>query len=134
MALNTEKIVGHQLDVTASGDITDWQDFGITITDNTSDATGSDSTQDEVVVETERLELECSGFLGSANNGGTLPAKGDLITDLAVKVGADSVLPNISRFSNIRITEVKYDFKKGPANFSFKARSGVLNRVNGVDA
>jgi hypothetical protein len=125
--------IGHKIDDAASAsELTDWDTVGFTERDNTSDAGGSDSTQDEVVVETEILEIDASGFLGSSNNAGTLPQKGDLLTLITAKVGTDSIIPDYSRYQNVRITEAKYDLAKGAGKFSWKARSGVLNRIPAV--
>lgn len=127
MALTTDRIIGQQLIPTINNVQTLWQQFDITIRDNTENATASDSSLDEVVRTTQILDGTCTGFLGAVNHGGTLPAKGDLIDDLSVNVGTDSVLPSLTEFTNIRVTEVSYNFKQGPATFRFKFRSGVLN-------
>jgi len=127
MALTQPRYIGRDLTITADGAKTIWNTFSITIRDNTEDATASDSTLDEIVRTTEILEGECTGFVGSVNNAGTLPAKGDAITDLAVAAGADTLLPTITGFTNIKVTDVTYDFARGPATFRFAFRSGVLN-------
>ena len=127
MALSTPRIIGRQLTVTADGAVTIWDTVACAIKFNTEDATASDSTLDEAVNTTKMLTGTVSGFLGSVNNGGTLPAIGDVISDLNVAVGADTVIPVISAFTNIKVTDVKYDFKKGPGTWSFDFRSGMLN-------
>lgn len=127
MALSTPRIIGRDLTVTADGAKTIWDTFSLTFEFNNEGATAADSTLDEIVNTTKILSGSCSGFLGSVNNGGTLPAIGDAISDLAVAVGSDTVLPSLTAFTNIKVTNVKYDFKAGPATFSFDFRSGVLN-------
>lgn len=127
MALSTPRIIGRDLTVTAAGSKTKWNDISLTFTANTDNGTAADSTQDEVVITTIILEGSISGFLGSVNNGATLPAVKDTISDLAVTVGADSVLPSLAAYTNIKVLKCAYNFKAGPADFSFDFRSGVLN-------
>lgn len=127
MAITAPRLIGRNLTVTADGGKTIWTNLRATIRDNTDDATAADSTLDEVVRTQGILEGELSGFLGAVNNGGTLPAKGDSITDFAVTAGADSVIPDISGFTNIKVLSVQYDFARGPATFNLQFRSGVLN-------
>jgi hypothetical protein len=127
MALSTARIIGRQLTVTADGAKTIWDTVSLNFTNDTDDATASDSTLNEVVNTTKMVEGTVSGWLGSVNNGGTLPAIGDAISDLAIAVSTDAVIPSLTSFTNIKVTKVSYDFKKGPATFSFDFRSGVLN-------
>lgn len=132
--ISTENIVGHEQAVTVGTDLTNWETVSITETDSTENGGGSDKTQSTVSVTEEMISIDVSGFLGSANHRGTLPKKGDKIESITSKVDGTDLLPDFSRYVNVRITEVKYDLKKGPASFSFKARSGVQNRISGVDA
>lgn len=128
MALSTPRIVGSQLTVTADGVKTKWQDVQIQFVEEAENAKSSDSTKMEDVQTATGITGKVTGFLGVANNGATLPAIGDAITDLAVAVGSDSVLPVISAYTNIKVVApVTYDFKNGPATFEFNFKSGRLN-------
>jgi hypothetical protein len=67
-------------------------------------------------------------LLGATNNGATLPMPGDVIADLSIEVGEDSVIPSLTGYTNIKVIgPVEYTFGKGPAGASFRFRSGVLN-------
>src|SRR5689334_6257501 len=112
MALSTARIIGRQLTVTADGAKTIWDTVSLNFTNDTDDATASDSTLNEVVNTTKMVEGTVSGWLGSVNNGGTLPAIGDAISDLAIAVSTDAVIPSLTSFTNIKVTKVSYDFKK----------------------
>ena len=132
-AIETENVVGHQQVVTVGKQLTNWDTVSITETDTTEAGGGSDVTQSTVSVTEEMISIDASGFLGSNNHRGTLPQKGDLITAISSKVDGEDLLPDFSRYKNVRITEAKYDLKKGPGAFSWKARSGVQNRIHGTD-
>jgi hypothetical protein len=127
MALTTPRIIGPQLAVTADGGKTIWDTISLNLTKNKVDATASDSTLEEGVFTNKKLTGTISGWLGSVNNGGTLPDVGDTISDLAVAVGADTVLPSLTAYTNIKVTNTKYDFSAGPAKWSFDFESGMLN-------
>jgi hypothetical protein len=107
MALSTARIIGRDLTVTASGTKTIWNSFNVNFTANTDNATAADSTLDEVVITTKLAEVTCGGFLGSVNNGGTLPAIGATISDLAVAVGADTVIPSVGAYTNMKVLTAK---------------------------
>lgn len=128
MAITTDRIVGTQLTVTADGVKTLWQNFEISFEEETKDASAADSDEAEDVHVRRRLTGKCTGFLGAVNNGGTLPMIGDAISDLAVAVGADSALPSLTGYTNIKVVgPVKYSFQDGPATFEFNFKSGRLN-------
>ena len=127
MALSTQRIIGRQVTVTCAGTKTIWDKLSADFTFETENATASDSTLTEKVFTTKLFKGQLSGFLGSVNNGGTLPAIGDTISDFAIAVGADSTIPSPSSFTNIKVLSVKYEFSKGPATFSLDFESGLLN-------
>lgn len=127
MALSTPRIIGRQLTVTCSGTKTIWQELSLTFTADTANATAADSIINEVVITTMMLEFTLSGFLGSVNNGGTLPQVGAVISDFAVAVGADSVVPSLTNYTTIKVIRAEYRFEAGPGNFNLSGRSGVLN-------
>lgn len=128
MALTTPRIIGNQLTVTADGVKTKWRDFSITFNEVADNASAADSTEDEEVNKRKFITGKCTGFLGSVNNGGTLPQIGDAISDLAVAVGSDTVIPSLSGYTNIKVVApINYNFVDGPATFEFNFRSGRLN-------
>jgi hypothetical protein len=127
MALATPRIIGRQITLTASGAKTIWDKASLKFSENNSNATAADSTLDEIVHTTKMVSGTISGFLGSVNNGGTLPAIGDTISDLAIAVSTDTVIPSLTAYTNIKVTNVNYDFDQGPGKYSFDFRSGVLN-------
>ncbi|RYG53557.1 hypothetical protein EON80_32595 [bacterium] len=128
MAVTLPRIIGRDGVLTCDGIKTKWQTASVTITRNTENATASDSEDDEVVRTTRLLSGTITGYLGAANNGATLPVEGDAITDFDFIVETDeSVFPDIADYTNVKVTNVKYDLVLGPATFSFDFRSGVLN-------
>ena len=126
MALTTARIIGRDVAITCDGSKTIWSTATLDFNSTTEDATAADSTISEDVFTTKRLKLTLTGLLGSVNNGGTLPAVGATISDLAVKVGTDSILPDLTDYTDIKVTDVKYEAKKGPATWSVEAMSGLL--------
>jgi len=128
MAITTPRIIGRDGVLTCDGVKTKWLTASVTIMSNTENATAADSTLDEVVRTTKMLSGTITGYLGAANNGATLPQEGDVISDFDFMVETDeSVFPDISDFTNVKVLSTKYDLALGPANFSFDFRSGVLN-------
>lgn len=127
MALSTPRIIGRDLGVTIATAKTIWDTVKIDFKFATEGATASDSVLDEDVFTTKRLSGTLTGYMGSVNNGTTLPAIGDAITDLAVKVGVDSTLPSLTAYTNIKVMDVSYDYSKGPAKFTVSFQSGMLN-------
>ncbi len=129
MALSSslKRVIGRDVTVTCDSTKTLWNSLNISFAKDTEDATAADSTINEAVFTTKGLTLELTGFLGYTNNGGTLPEIGDTISDLAVAVSSDTLIPALTDFTNIKVTDVKYDWQKGPATFSLTARSGMLN-------
>jgi hypothetical protein len=127
MALTERRYIGRDLEPVASGTLADWLDFNITTKFNTSDATASDSDDDEVTIGTRLLEGDATGFVSNLSNPGTLPAAGDLIEDLGNTASGDSIIPDISAYSNIRVLEFTTNGSKDAAKWSMKFRSGVLN-------
>lgn len=133
MALSTPRIIGRQLTLTVTGfpanTATIWQNLTVGFTGNTANATAADSTLDEVVLTTALLEASIDGYLGSVNNGGTLPAVGATVTNLAVAVGADSVIPSLTNYTNIKVIKADYKFQQEPSTWALSLRSGVLNSL-----
>ncbi len=127
LASTLKRVIGRDVTVTCSGTKTLWNSLNISFAFDTEDATAADSTINEGVFTTKGLTLELTGFLGYTNNGGTLPAIGDTISDLAVAVSSDTLIPSLTAYTNIKVTDVKYDWSKGPAVFTVSARSGMLN-------
>ena len=127
MALSTARIIGRQLTVTCTGAKTIWDRLGLKFEFQTADASAADSTLDEAVFTRKLLTGNLSGFLGSVNNGGTLPAVGDTISDLAVAVSADTTIPSLAAYTNIKVLDASYDYEAGPAKWGFSFRSGLLN-------
>lgn len=127
MALSTARIIGRQLTVVCDGTKTIWDRLSLKFEYQTADASAADSTLDEGVFTRKLLTGNLGGFLGSVNNGGTLPAIGDTISDLAVKVSTDSTIPDVSGFTNIKVLDASYDYDGNPAKWGFSFRSGMLN-------
>lgn len=127
MALSTPRIIGRQLTVTCDGAKTIWNTLSLDFAFDNDAASAADSTLNEIVHTTKQLSGTLTGFLGSVNNGGTLPEVGDTISDLAAAVGADTILPSLAAYTNIKVTTVNYSTQQGPATWSFSFRSGVLN-------
>lgn len=131
MALTTPRIIGRDLTVTATAgtltSLTIWNTVKVAFKKTDEDATAADSILDEGVFTTKRAVFTVDGYQGAINNGTTLPAVGDTIAGFATAVGADSTLPDLSAYTNIKVLTVDYDYKKGPATFTFTAQSGMLN-------
>lgn len=127
MALSTARIIGRDITITCDGTKTIWDTLKTDFKLNTSDATASDSTLEEGTFTTKRLSGTLTGLLGVINNGGTLPAIGDTISDFAVAVGADTVYPSLAAYTNIKVTDVSYDHGADSGKYSFSFMSGMLN-------
>ena len=128
MAITLPRVIGRDGVLTCDGTKTKWLTASVTVSSNTENATAADSELDEVVRTTKLLAGTVTGYLGAANNGATLPQEGDTITDLDFLVETDeSVFPDISDFTNVKVLSTKYDLALGPGSFSFDFRSGVLN-------
>lgn len=127
MALSTPRIIGRDIAVTCATAKTIWNEVAVNFGGSEEEATASDSTLDEGVFTVKILTLRLTGFLGSVNNGTTLPARGDTISDLAIKVSADNVLPSVAAYTNLKVLTCNFDFRRGPSTFEFTARSGMLN-------
>lgn len=125
------RITGPQYNITANTgtltSITKWQTVKTSFAKAEEDATAADSTLTEAVFTTKQVTITVTGFLGTVNNGATLPMPGDSLTGFAVAVGADNVLPSLTDYTNIKVQSVDYDKAKGPGTFSFTAQSGKLN-------
>lgn len=130
MALTTQRIIGQQLTIKIGDSITKWREISVVINESTDDAQGSDEYEEGVVRVGGHIEIKVTGFLGAVNNGATLPMPGDEIlpADLSIAVGADTVLPVLTQYTNIKVVApINYNFTKGAATFEFNARSAVLN-------
>lgn len=127
MALSTARIIGRQLTVTCDGTKTIWDRLGLKFEYQTADASAADSTLDEAVFTRKLMTGNLAGFLGSVNNGGTLPEAGDTISDLAVAVSSDTTIPSLTAYTNIKVLDCSYDYEAGPAKWAFSFRSGMLN-------
>lgn len=127
MALSTPRIIGRDLAIVCAGSKTIWDTLKTDFKFNKADATASDSTLEEGTFSTKKLTGVLTGYLGIINNGGTLPAIGDTISDFSVKVGADSVYPSLAAYTNIKVTDVSYDHGKDSGKYSISFESGMLN-------
>ncbi len=126
------RVIGRQVAITTTGligggnSVTIWQELGLTFAADTANATAADSTLNETVITTMMLEGTLSGFLGVINSGATLPLVGAAVAGLAVAVGADSVIPSLTNYTNMKITRAEYRLSGEPGTFSLAFRSGVL--------
>ena len=133
MAITTERIIGHEVDIIATSvedaPLTKWKDFDMSFMEKTTEANTSDSVLDEEVGVKKWVEGRVTGLMGAANNGATLPMPGDTIDIGAVtKADGTSVVPNVSEYGPIKVkAPVKYSIGDGPASFEFAYRSGRLN-------
>lgn len=129
MATTLSRIIGRNLTVTVAGVKTIWTDLSLSFSADEDNATAADSVLRESVFTTASLEGTLSGYQGSVNHGGTLPALGDAISDLAVAEGANSLIPSLASYTNIKVSKVDYRWQQGPATWEFSFGSGKLNTL-----
>lgn len=125
MAITVDRIIGKGITVDFGGITTDWSDYDLTYGGSEDGANAADAENDQVVLTKEIFSGNVKGLMGSNNNGGTLPVRGDVITLTALK-GADAILPDMSSYGDITVTSVNYSGGAGPHTFTMNFRSGVL--------
>jgi hypothetical protein len=129
MAITVEPIIRHDASLKIGSTITRWATFVFRIVEGaTADPNVADSLEDETIITKTRIEFTCTGMLGALNNAGTLPFPGDTIlaADLALAIGADSLLPSLSGYTNIKIVlPWEISAAQDPMSWSIAGRSGV---------
>lgn len=138
MALDQAAYSGRDITITFDGGVTRWKSYSMSINRATTDASGADSDYDEVLRTRKMMEITLTGLVGanvsternfstSPGGGTTLPDEGDVITDWDVAAGADTILPDITEFENIRVLTMRLTGDEGAQQWELTARSGVLN-------
>lgn len=128
MAINEPVILGRDITITVNGaDVSRWDTIsGPTM--NTSDwraDTAASLREQFVEGKGQQLTLTISGKQGS----GTPPADGDVVTNIAIKLGADSLIAeNLgdSKYGIWKVKNVKYDFKEDASTYSFDIKSDYV--------
>ncbi len=131
MAVTLPRIIGKDVTVTLTGgSYSDWETISIDLPANDLNQTAASSTYQQFTEgQTAQRKVTISGWLGS-NDAGTLPADGDVVTAIDIKVGTDSLLPADLITSNVngawKVKNPKYDFGADHTKYSFEIHSGFI--------
>lgn len=129
MAITVERVLGRHLTIETNGASTSlWDTLSIQLPSEDFEGTAAASLYKQFVEgQIPQAVLRVTGFLGADN--ANLPANGDEVTGIDIKVASDSIVPedlSDPGREKWKVRNVQIDAQAGPAKYSFEIKSGYL--------